>query len=282
MKLLNIILMFLLLSMSEKTDVQFKTITFNIRYGTADDGKNSWPHRKDLVFDFINKQGADFIGLQEAMLFQIEEIINHCPDYNYIGRTRQPDGKEGEACPILYRPDRWELLSHETKWLSETPDVPGSQSWDAAFPRIFTRALFKNKASGHEVVIYNTHYDHASSKARYNSSRTLISDIHENFPDKDIVILGDFNATPEQEPITYLLTNKKISVWDAFNKSKTENKDKENTYYGWGEHIPEKGKRIDYIFYAGSLSPLTCYVSDYNKNGQYPSDHLPVVAIFEQ
>lgn len=281
MKLINILLMFLLLSISGKTNPQFKTITFNIRYGTADDGNNSWQYRKDLVFSFINKQDADFIGLQEAMLFQIEEIINHCPGYDYIGRTRQPDGEDGEACPILYRPQEWDLLRHETKWLSKTPDVPGSQSWDAAFPRIFTRALFKNKATGREVVIYNTHYDHASSNARDHSSKTLISDVRENFPDHDIVILGDFNATPNQEPITYLLTNKKITVNDAYKKLNPESKNQGATYYGWGEHIPGQGRRIDYIFYTGNLSPLKCYVSDYNENGRYPSDHLPVVAIFK-
>jgi len=50
-------------------------MTFNIRYGRANDGENSWEYRKNLVFDVIRDSECDFIGMQEAMVFQIEEIL---------------------------------------------------------------------------------------------------------------------------------------------------------------------------------------------------------------
>ncbi len=35
----------------ENNQDTIKAMTFNIRYGTADDGENSWEFRKDLVFN---------------------------------------------------------------------------------------------------------------------------------------------------------------------------------------------------------------------------------------
>ena len=46
-------------------------MTFNIRYGLADDGENHWVRRKELVFDAIADHAADVIGLQESLDFQL-------------------------------------------------------------------------------------------------------------------------------------------------------------------------------------------------------------------
>ena len=33
-------------------------MTFNIRYGTAEDGANAWSKRREMVFDVLRTQGA--------------------------------------------------------------------------------------------------------------------------------------------------------------------------------------------------------------------------------
>ncbi len=261
-------------------NAQIKSITFNIRYGLADDGDNSWIHRNHLVFRFINDEDADFVGLQEALLFQIDEILENCPQYEFVGRTREIHEKEGEATPILYQPDRWELLDHNTLWLSETPDVPGSGSWNTALPRIFTWARFKNKKDEKEILIYNTHYDHISARARFNSSKTIISFMEENHKNEDIILLGDFNALETDDPVKYIAANERFSLTDAYRHLHPSVHSKDATFYGWQEHVPGSGKRIDYIFFRGNLYPFRVYVGDYNDNGRYPSDHMPVVAVF--
>src|SRR5688572_19623664 len=60
-------------------------ISFNIRYGTAKDGDNEWRHRRTSVFDVLREQDADLIGLQEALDFQIDEILAAAPVYASIG-----------------------------------------------------------------------------------------------------------------------------------------------------------------------------------------------------
>ena len=257
-----------------------KAMTFNIRYGTANDGDNSWKFRKDMVFQVICDSKSDFIGLQEAMIFQIDEIIQNCPDYEYIGVTRNIDPAEGEASPILFNASKWKLLKGGTKWLSETPDIPGSKSWKSSLPRIFTWGRFQNMKDKTEILIFNTHYDHRSAEARYNSSRVIIDYIFSMTNGISNILLGDFNAPEDQDPILYLTTNQVLPLKDAYRSLHPSPAEEDMTFYGWKEPKPGTGNRLDYIFCAGEIQPVTSEVIRYNINGRYPSDHLPVIADF--
>lgn len=278
--LLFLLALFLLPMNSRQTD-SFKAMTFNIRYGMANDGDNSWKFRKQIVFDQINKENCDFIGLQEAMVFQIDEIINHCPGYQYIGITREIDPTQGEASPILYDTAKWVLVNGKTQWLSENINVPGSKSWNTSLPRIFTWAEFQHKTEGNRIVIYNTHYDHRSADARKNSSKTIIQYMHDHHAASNKVLLGDLNALENKEPITYLTQNQILPLKDAYRELHHDSSDQDATFYGWKTPVLGEGRRIDYIFYSGNILPVSARVSHFNKNQKYPSDHLPVIVEFK-
>ena len=281
MKIFVFFLFFTMTILFPAADERVKAITFNIRYGTADDGENSWPNRKNILFNFINTEKADFIGMQEAMIFQIDEIIENCPGYSYIGRTRDADGKSGEATPILYRPAVYEMVEQHSRWLSLTPEIPASKSWDSALPRIFTWAVFRKKADGKEIVIYNTHFDHLGVTARQESARLLVSHIDEHFSGSDLILLGDFNALETSDAIRYFTNNQTCKLSDTYRQLHSRQEEKDMTYYGWNEHLAGSGRRIDYIFYRGNLKPVSAYVSNFHIGKNYPSDHMPVVAVFE-
>ena len=56
--------------------VELRVMSFNIRYGTANDGENSWPSRNQLVLDVIAiTTTPDILGIQEALAFQLDELI---------------------------------------------------------------------------------------------------------------------------------------------------------------------------------------------------------------
>ena len=258
-----------------------KAMTFNIRYGTANDGENSWEFRKDLVFNVIRQGGYDFIGMQEAMVFQIEEILGQCEGYQYIGITRETDPTKGEASPILYNTLKWDLIEGKTMWLSETPEIPASKSWNSSLPRIFTWGIFENKKSKQRILIVNTHYDHRSAEARHQSSMVIIDHIKRIKNNLSAILLGDFNAGEDQAPITYLTNNSVLPLKDAYRSINKKAQEKDMTFYGWNEHIPGTGKRLDYIFYTGDIIPVSSEVINYNSDGRYPSDHLPVTAEFK-
>lgn len=280
MKSIIILLFFLMMGPYSNPDYDVKVISFNIRYGTADDGNNSWPHRKNILFNLIRNENPDFLGLQEAMIFQIEEIIRECPGYKYVGRTREADRTSGEATPILYKASDFELIKQETLWLSETPAVPASKSWDSSLPRIFTWAYFRRKKDQKDLIVFNTHYDHLGEMARLESSKVIVSYMHRYFNEKNIILIGDFNALEKSDPVHYLAENTLMPLSDSYRRLHKKNNEKDMTYYGWNEHIPGTGRRIDYIFYSGSLKPVEVYVSGYHENNHYPSDHMPVVAKF--
>ena len=65
--LILLILIFTGFTSCRKTDTGgMKVMTFNIRYGTAADGENSWEYRKHLLIDCLKKYEPDILGVQEA------------------------------------------------------------------------------------------------------------------------------------------------------------------------------------------------------------------------
>ena len=112
--------------------------TFNIRYATASDGANAWEHRRAMVTSLLHD--GDFWGLQEALPTQVTELKTACPEFDVVVRTRELDAASGEACPIFFRSSKWTIDPKEqgTFWLSLTPDIAGSKSWDSSLPRICT------------------------------------------------------------------------------------------------------------------------------------------------
>src|ERR1043165_481830 len=134
---MKLFLAFLLMSIVAYSQ-PIKVMTDNIRLDVASDGVNQWSNRKEKLPALIAKYNPDLIGLQEAMHHQLMDILKALPQYGYIGVGRD-DGKEkGEYSAILYKKDKFTVASDKTSWLSETPKVPGSKSWDAAITRILT------------------------------------------------------------------------------------------------------------------------------------------------
>ena len=87
-------------------------------------------------------------------------------DFSWFGVGRDNGQSLGETAVIFYRKDKFELLEQNTFWLSETPEVPGSRSWETSDTRIATWGKFEVKATGKIIYVFNTHFDHISSLAR--------------------------------------------------------------------------------------------------------------------
>ena len=62
---------------------------------------------------------------------------------------------------------RQELLT------SKTPDEI-SVGWDAALPRFCTYAKFRDKKSGENFWVFNTHFNHVGERAREESAGFLV------------------------------------------------------------------------------------------------------------
>ncbi|MEX0929096.1 MAG: endonuclease/exonuclease/phosphatase family protein [Balneolales bacterium] len=254
-------------------------MSYNIRYNTSGDGINAWPHRKDNVAEMIGiKYQAGIAGLQEALKGQIDDLQDLLPEYAWVGAGRDDGEESGEFSPIFYRPDRYNLLEHDTFWLSETPEVPGSMSWDTAITRVVTWAKFQVKDTDKEFYFFNTHFDHRGQQARLESARLLadrVSEIPDNIP---VIITGDFNTRETTD--VYAVMVDLPNLYDARYVSETDHEGPTSTSNNWVElRGPES--RIDYIFVREGIRVLNHRFPDDRYDGRFPSDHLPVVAEIE-
>ena len=259
-------------------------VTLNIRYDNPADGENAWPHRQEAVIEYLEKASADFIGLQEATPPQLLSIAEALENHGFIARTRERNGVGGEATPLFWRTDRWTIDPERngTTWLSATPDVPGSRSWDSSLPRIVTWGRFTARDSGRAVWIYNTHFDHRGSQARLESGRLLARLIGDrSHPGEPVLVMGDFNCAPDSKPIMEMQAGggsapmRLVDVWSHANPDEEANA----TWNGWKN--TEVGRRIDLILVSKDCRVMKSMIQRPLVEGRPISDHWPVKVIFE-
>ena len=100
-----------------------KVVTFNIRCDYGQDGLNEFANRKELILRKINQEKPDIIGFQEVLPHVAKWLKENLNEYYVIGCGRGANLRD-EQMSIAYRRDRINLISMETWWLSQTPDVP--------------------------------------------------------------------------------------------------------------------------------------------------------------
>src|SRR5688572_29417739 len=143
-------------------------MTFNIRYNNPGDSANAWPFRKDKVASQILFHQAHIVGMQKALHGQISDLQERLSQYKFVGVGRD-GGEKGEYSAIFYDTIRLQLLSSQTFWLSQQPNVVASVGWDAALTRVVTWAKFKDRKTKKIFYHFNTHFDHRGKNARRES-----------------------------------------------------------------------------------------------------------------
>ena len=271
MKKLILAVMLLLPALSYSQ--QMNIITFNIRYNNPGDGENAWPNRVEMVGNLLRFYDPDIFGMQEALIGQIEDVQNQLPDYKWFGVGRDDGKQAGEFSPLFYNPAKFILLDHNTFWLSPTPDKP-SKGWDAALNRIVTWGKFQSKVTGKQFLVFNTHFDHVGVEARKNSATLIKKKIQEMTEGKNlpVILTGDFNLTPDEEPIKmlkqYLSDSREVTEEPPFGPV--------GTYNGFDIGADLSSRRIDYVFVHGGIEVLEYAALSNFSNHRFPSDHLPV------
>lgn len=252
--------------------------SLNIRYANPDDGENRWERRRELVFAAL-RDGGDVLGLQEALPGQVREITAALPGFAVESRSRAASADEGEACPILWRTERFELDAGDrgTFWLSETPDVPGSRSWDSSLPRIATYVRLVDRRDGRGLYVFNTHLDHRGREARAEGAKVIVARIAaRKRTDEPVIVLGDLNDGPESAAVRTLQAAGLVDAWRTANPDAPE----AGTFNGWK---PDVGPgRIDFVFASAQLVPVASAIDASRPDGRWPSDHLPVRASFRR
>ena len=254
-----------------------RVMSFNIRYGTANDGKNAWPLRKELVLSTITDFGPDLLGTQETQPDQAAHLRESLPAYKYFGWARD-ESKTSEECGILIRTERFEVVDSGQFWLSETPDEKFSKSWDSSLPRVVTWTVLKDRqADQREFVFANTHFDHRGETARQESAKLIRKRMAEQVPGLPVILSGDFNCA-EGSPAYKSLAADGVLL-DTYRSAHPSRLESEGTFHSF------TGKpgadRIDWIMTTVHFKMLSAEIVRFNDNGRYPSDHFPVTALVD-
>ena len=267
--------------------LEVSVMSFNIRYGTADDGENRWQNRRQMVFGLVGKYDPDVVGLLVALGFQIEEICKALPRYAMIGGGRDDGKTKGEYSAILYRRERFEVEQGGTFWLSDTPEVPGSITWGNACTRICTWARFIERKTGKTFYHYNLHLDHISQPSREKSVVLLAERIRNRKNSDPLVVTGDFNAGENNQAILFLKgkttvpgkdnanVENPIPMVDTFRVLHPDANDV-GTFNGFKGDCT--GDKIDFVLTTSDVQALDAQIIRDNVDGRYPSDHFPVTA----
>ena len=259
-------------------DFELKVMTFNVRFDNPGDGINAWEHRIPLVETYMAEVAPDIVGVQESLHHQNTDMLRIMPGYQYIGTGRDDGRQGGEYSPIFFRSDRFELLGHGQFWLSETPDVPGSIGWEAILPRVVAWARLKDRESGLDLYVFNTHFSHVSDLARRKSMEFMSEQIRKIAGDKRVVVTGDFNITKGSELYYDMLAqfyrNNRLQNAELISQAPVSGA--HSTFNAFREDVA--ARVIDYIFVDGHFRVDTYQVDRIMQDGVFISDHWPVWA----
>jgi endonuclease/exonuclease/phosphatase family metal-dependent hydrolase len=269
-----------------QTAPPLRVMSFNIRYGTANDGENHWDKRKEFLVETIKEFGPDLLGTQETLGFQRDYLAQHLPDYGVLGVGRDDGKEQGEMMALYFRKSRFERLDAGHFWLSETPDQPGSKSWDTSLPRMVTWVKLKDRKqpSAPPLLFLNTHFDHRGPAARLESGRLVRRKIGELAAGASVIVTGDFNSGEGSQPYHALfatIEDSQSPVIDAYRAVHPARAANEGTATGF-DVSKTTGPRIDWIACSRDWKVLEARINRIQRHGRPPSDHFPVEAVVQR
>lgn len=257
--------------------MNYKIVTFNLKRSIRKKSKHDLEKRIDSIEEFFIKTNPDIIGTQELTYSAISQVEKILTDHKWVGLGRYGEQK-GEFSAIFYKTEKFELIEGDTFWLSSNPKLPGSRAWLSFFPRICTWCILKDKSNGKFLRIYNTHLDHISPFARFNSIKLIkhYALKHNNSNLSGTILMGDFNASPKSKTLKSLINSKnninifKENSYSALLKLNTPI----FTYHGYKNKL---GRSIDYIFTSDNIKIEKVLIDRNSYAEKLMSDHYPVI-----
>ena len=197
----------------------FGTLTYDVRTASA-------------IAMLLDLQ-PDVVGLQEVsakILALYQSNTDLMSIYSIIGSGDDPKQSAGsgeEGLYILYKKDRFDLVSSGVKWLSDTPDtehsffqeaITGNDKGCEFYPRKVYYAVLKDKTTNAKFAFCNTHlsyngkveeYEYLGDTLRKLQAEKLVELINSDAMFDHTLpyaVVGDYNAKPNSDAYNAMMT----------------------------------------------------------------------------
>ena len=254
-----------------------RVMTFNVRYDTSEDGARDWHHRRADVFELIRANDPDLISVQEPDAAQWADISAQLAGYSPFG-VFADESENLEAHGGFFRERRFEHCGEGIFWLSDTPSVPHSVTWENDWdPRACGWIRVRDRVTARELVFASTHFD-TNANAWQPSAHTLRRELEMIAGTTPVIVAGDFNCPAGSEAHKYLVGEGGFrDVWYESNQAD----DGMLTFHGFTgrRQLPTgENERIDWILVRGEIRTVEAKIDYASKSGEPASDHYPVIA----
>ncbi|MFF1717486.1 endonuclease/exonuclease/phosphatase family protein [Streptomyces sp. NPDC058268] len=257
----------------ERAGRRLEVMSFNLRYaGTTP--PNTWADRRPVTRELLRRARPHVIGTQEGLYQQVQDIAEDLgPHYDWIG-TGRAGGSRDEFMTVFYDTRRLAPIEYDHFWLSDTPDVIGSNTWGGGSIRMVTWVRFHDLRTDGELYVLNTHLDNASQYARTRAASLISERIAALDRSVPLLVTGDFNVAAHKNAVyDTMLGAGLVDTWDAAD----ERSKAYATFHGYKPLVPN-GDRIDWILATPGVRVHSAAINTFSQGGQFPSDHLPVQA----
>ena len=261
----------------------FRIGSYNLWISNLGKGDNAWEYRRvrlaqsiaDIDFDIFGAQEVD-LRIQKELPSLIENAGGDVYEWFVFSPYTEDGGIGDKAQAIIYKKNRFEIVDSGHFWFSETPDVMSS-AWDEIrYRRGACWAIFRDLKSGVRFFVMHTHMP-LGIDAKNHAAEIIVSKSAECNPDGlPAFFLGDMNSVPDSKPSeifrtywtdVYLeLPYKKMEGPSGTFNAATLNRNM------------RAARRIDYIYYRGSIRIKKYFCNTDRYDGFYPSDHCPIYA----
>lgn len=246
-------------------DAPITVISSNIRFDNPADGVNQWSKRKDHLAKTLLSHSPLIIGTQEGREPQLREMGNLLPGYSLHDLNRE--WLSERMYPSFFVKEKTvTVLDSGDFWLSETPHIPGSCSFESAFPRLCT--WIKVEIHQTSLLVANVHLDHVKLSTRLEQVRVLSEEIRKIKKNEKLIILGDFNDSPQSVLRNHLLSNFP-TLFDPWREPE------ESSHHPFTGDHPD-GSRIDWILIEDQFKNSKIKMLKDSHQGYWPSDHFPI------
>jgi len=257
-----------------------RVATYNVHYiilgrETGAWSVGDWERRKtplDLAFKAMN---ADVIGFQEMESFgggsggrinlALDWLLENNP--GYAAAAVGDPSVFPSTQPIFYRADRLDLLDQGWFFFSDTPDVIYSRTFNGSYPAFASWAQFRDTATGAVFRVINIHTDFGSRSNRLQSVELVAERIAPWMAaNETLFAVGDLNAR-RGDRVFEVLADAGLDfapvVGSTFHFNRGIN------LFGAIDHIARSGN-------AALIGDPVVLRQKFN--GQWPTDHYPVIA----